>query len=568
MTSEETNRIVSEDYADLLIETTGGTPLSEEFPGATIQPINNLLSVVHIPVSQITENTIKELGYGAFPSILGPVSKEALESSGINRIRNIPSFDLRGQGVLIGIIDSGIDYTNPIFRHADGTTRITALWDQTIVSSNPPGGLFYGTEYTSNQINLALQSDNPYAIVPSKDEYGHGTMLAGIAGGNEVPESDFYGVAPESDFVVVKLKQAKKYLKDFFLIPENAVGYQENDVSFALNYLLNVFLREKKPMVICIAVDTNQSSHDGRGTLSSYVSDIASTEGIAIITAVGNEGLGKRHFSDIPDKVNGFSTVELNVGENEQGFSMELWGHNPSILSVDILSPSGEYISRIASGVDDNFEITFVFEVTVIHLDFQMIESQSGDQLILFRFDKPAPGIWKINVYERGDIRQGFDIWLPMKGFISDSTFFIRPDPYTTVLTVATSLVPIAVTAYDQTNDNLYLDASRGYTRIGVVKPDIAAPGVNITGPTLDQGFADFTGTSAAAAHTTGVAVLLLEWGFVKGNLSGMSTIEMKKLMIRGARRSVDVIYPNRDWGFGILDLYNIFDSLRTGLTV
>lgn len=568
MTSEEMNRIVSEDYADLLIETTSGTPLSEEFPGATIQPINNLLSVVHIPVSQITNNSIKEFGYGAFPSVLGPVSKEALEASGINRLRNIPGFDLRGQGVLIGIIDSGIDYTNPIFRHADGTTRITALWDQTIVSGNPPEGLFYGTEYTSVQLNQALQSNSPYDIVPSRDEYGHGTMLAGISGGNEVPESDFYGVATDSDYVIVKLKPAKKYLKNFFYIPENAVGYQENDVSFALNYLLDVFVREKKPMVICIAVDTNQSSHDGRGTLSTYVSNIAETEGIAIITAVGNEGLGKRHFSDTPDKVNGSSAVELNVGQDVQGFSMELWGHNPSILSVDILSPSGEYIPRIASGVDDHFEITFVFEATIIHLDFQMIESQSGDQLILFRFDKPAPGIWKINVYERGDIRQPFDIWLPMKDFISEDTFFIRPDPFTTVLTVATSLVPIAVTAYDQTNDNLYMDSSRGYTRIGVVKPDIAAPGVNITGPTPDQNFAVFTGTSVAAAHTTGVAALLMEWGYVKGNVSGMSSIEMKKLMIRGARRKVDVNYPNRDWGFGILDLYNIFDSLRSGLSV
>ena len=566
MTSEEMNRIVSEDYADLLIDYLGPQSILQSFPDATINPINFLLSVVHVPVELITNRTIYELGYGVMPSLLGLVSQASLEASGIRRIRNIPNFNLRGQGVLIGILDSGIDYRNPIFQNADGTTRIASIWDQTIVSDNPPENMFYGTEYSREQINQALQNENPLETVPSTDENGHGTMIAGIAGGNEVPESNFYGVAPDAEFVIVKLKPAKKYLKNFFFIPEDVLCYQENDISFALEYLLDVAARLNKPMAICIAVDTSQSSHDGRGTLSSYISLIAATEGISLIVSAGNEGNTRRHYSEITDKKIEYVTVELNVGENEKGFSMELWGLRPSIFNIDILSPSGEYIERIAAGTDAYREITFVFEKTIIHLDYQMVESQSGDQLILFRFDNPATGIWRFNVYERGNINTGFNIWLPMEGFITDNTYFIKPDPYTTVLTLGCTLLPITATAYNHIDDSLFSNASRGYTRIGDIKPNIAAPGVNIIGPSLDKTFKEFTGTSVSAAHTAGIAALLLEWGIVKGNLSSMSTIEMKKLLERGARRDMEIEYSNRDWGYGILDIFNVFDSLRAGL--
>jgi len=150
-----------------------------------------------------------------------------------------------------------------------------------------------------------------------------------------------------------------------------------------------------------------------------------------------------------------------------------------------------------------------------------------------------------------------------MEGFISDNTFFIRSDPYTTVLNLGTGRYPITVTAYNDLDDSLYIDASRGYTRTDVIKPEIAAPGVNILAPSINNSFVEVTGTSAAAAHTAGVAALLFEWGIVRGNQPFLNTLDMKILMIRGARRRLDLIYPNRDWGYGILDVYNIFDSLR-----
>lgn len=568
MTSGEVNRIISEDYADLLLEYIDEAALAQRFTDYSIQRINFLNSIVHVPVEYITNNTIVEFGYTAMPSCLGLVSRESLEASGLFRLRSIPNFNLRGQGVLIGIIDSGIDYTNPIFQYADGTSRIAAIWDQTIQGNTPPEDLHYGTVYTKDEIDLALQSGNPLSIVPTTDDIGHGTMVAGIAGGNEDPMNNFYGVAPDAEFVIVKLKQAKRYLKQFFLIPEDAVCYQENDIAFGIEFLLDVFAQLRRPMSICIAVDTSQGSHDGRGSLSSYVSLIATIEGISVSVAAGNEGNSRRHYFGRVDKVIGYDTVELNVADNESGFSMELWGQRPSIFSVEIQSPSGEVIPRIATGRDAFREISFVFESTIIYLDFQMIESQSGDQLILFRFDHPAPGIWRINVYERGDLNLPFHIWLPMEGFISNNTFFIRPDPYTTVLALGNTIIPMTATAYNYTNGSLYVAASKGYSRIGTVTPEIAAPGVNVIGPTLEHTFQEYSGTSVSAAHLSGIAALLLEWGIVKGNLSSMSTIQIKKLIIRGARKDINLEYPNRDWGYGMLDIYNVFDSLRAGITI
>lgn len=568
MTNQDVNAITSEDYADLIINYSGDENVLNSFLNAVIVKINSVYAMVHIPVQRITNNVIQQFGYGAMPRLFGLVSSASLEASGIRRLRNIPNFNLRGQGVLVGVIDTGIDYMNPAFRNADGTTRIISIWDQSIQSGNPPQREKYGTEYDRNQINQALQSDNPLDIVPSTDTNGHGTMVAGIAGGTESAEHDFFGVAPEAEFVVVKLKPAKKYLKKFLYISEEKLAFQENDILFAIDYVLQTAFALSRPIVICLAVGTSQGAHSGRGVLSGYLSLMTGTPGVATVIAAGNEGNARGHYSGKVNIATGYDVIELNIGENEAGFSMELWGQSPSIFSLDILSPSGEYVPRIAVGMNENREISFVFEQTIINIDYQMVEALTGNQLILMRFDKPAAGIWRFNVYERGDLDLGYHVWLPLREFISENTFFIRSDPYITISAPGNAGTPITTTGYNGADASLYLEAGRGYEVTGVIKPEIAAPAVGVVGPTLSKEFASFQGTSVAAAHTAGVAALIMEWGIIRGNLPGISTVEIKKLMIRGARRNPDISYPNRDWGYGILDLFNVFDSLRTGVVV
>ncbi|HWT74058.1 MAG TPA: S8 family peptidase [Mobilitalea sp.] len=563
MTAEERYKITSNDYTDILVEYNRNTRIFDRFPNSTPHIMNDRFAVLYIPVGQLTSRSISQFGYSIIPAVFGLNSERSLEASNIIRLRRLPTFNLRGEGVLLGFIDTGIDYTNPIFTHADGTTKIMALWDQTIESDKYPVPYYYGTQYLADDINQALKSNNPYDIVPSKDDIGHGTMLAGIAAGNEVPASDFSGVVPDSDLIIVKLKQAKTSIMNFYVLPEGVIGYQENDIMWGVQYVVEHARSLHRPVVICIGVGSSQGSHDGRGALSSLLSVNGNFPGVAVCIAAGNEGNSRRHFYAEIDKDIGYSTVELNVGDNEPGFSMELWGTAPNTYSIDILSPAGEYIPRIAESLRVNRDISFVFEKTTITIDYQMVESATGDQLIIMRFRNPTPGIWRFQVYGRGDLRSTFNIWLPMGKFITENTYFVQSDPYTTITSPGNSLIPITVTAYNPDNNTLYQRASRGFSRINVVKPEIAAPGVNIQAPTLDHGFTNMTGTSAAAAHAAGAAAIIFEWGIVKGNYPGIDTVEVKKFMIRGADKNPGLVYPNRDWGYGILDVYNVFDILR-----
>lgn len=564
MTQEERYKIISEEYADLFIQYYGNPAILERYQDQTVHIMNDRFAILYVPIAQITGQSIAQYGYSVFPKCYGLLSQRSLEVSGVIRIRQAPAFNLRGQGVLIGMVDTGIDYTNPIFLREDGTSRIVSIWDQTINSETGfPEGFNYGTEYNREQINQALASESPFDVVPSRDELGHGTSLAGIAAGNEVPGSNFSGVATESELVVVKLKQAKTTLRDFFAIPLDVPCYQENDIMWGVQYLIRVARLLRRPMAICIGLGTSQTSHDGRAFLSSFLSVGGDFPGITITVAAGNEGNMRRHYYSAIDPAIGYNMVELNVGENETAFSMELWGAAPSTYSIDITSPTGEYIPRITESLQVNREVSFIFETTVISVDYFMVESSAGDQLILMRFRNPTPGVWTFQVYARGDLPGSFHIWLPMDDFITDGTFFVQPNPYTTVTSPGNALVPITVTAYNPENNVLYLNASKGYTRTNEIKPELAAPGVNILSPTLDQGFQTITGTSAAAAHTTGITAMMLEWGIVRGNYPGIDAVEVKEFLIRGARRSARIQYPNRDWGYGSIDIFNVFNILR-----
>jgi hypothetical protein len=246
---------------------------------------------------------------------------------------------------------------------------------------------------------------------------------------------------------------------------------------------------------------------------------------------------------------------------------MEFWGAPPIIYTFDILSPSGEYIPRISESLIINREISFFFEKTVIDLVYNMVEEETGKQEVLLRFMNPAPGLWKFQVYGRGDLKGEFHIWLPAGDFISNDTYFNNSNPYTTLTSPSNSFVPLTITAYNSNTETLYAKASRGFSTSNILNPDLAAPGVNLQCPDLKHGFTTATGTGAAAAHAAGITALLLEWSIVNKNYPGMDTIGIKKFLIRGARRRNNLDYPNRDWGYGIIDIYDSFNILKADIT-
>lgn len=562
MTETDRESVVNDETFDLIIEYRSNPQIIDMLGDVTLHLINNVYAVVSITIEQFMQNRAR-IRYSEIPLLYGLTDEVSLDASQVFTLRNNPVLNLRGEGVIIGIVDTGIDYTNPVFIKPDGSTKILSIWDQSIDTGPPPLAADFGTIYNRDQINQALSAENPLTIVPSMDEHGHGTIMAAIAAGNDVESEEFFGVAPNADLFIVKLRQAKSIIREFFLVPEGVNCFQENHVMSAVQQCVRFARELSRPIVICLGIGSSQGAHTGRTPLNDTLNYIADLPNTAVVISAGNEGNMGRHYYGVIEPSIGSHTVEINVGEQDTGFSIELWGDTPGIYSIDLLSPAGEYIPRIPSALSVSRVISFIFEETILYIRYETIESQTGDQLILIRFKNASPGIWRFNVYGQGDLATGFHMWLPMGDFITRDTYFIQPNIYTTVLSPGTTTLPITVTAYNPVNNNLYVNSSRGYTRNNVVKPEIAAPGVNYIAPTLNKAFGKFTGTSISAAHTAGVAALILEWGTVRGNSPGMDSNELKNHIIRGAKRRQNLVYPNRDWGYGILDTFNVFENMR-----
>ena len=544
--------------------------------------VNDEYNIIYTPLDTVTPISLARYSYYTVPGLFSLLDSSSMEASGILTTFAAPALGNRGRGTLIGIVDTGIDYTNPLFRYQDGSTRIAGLWDQSIPTGEdviPPGvpayyelsGASYGTEFTREQINQALASDSPLDLVPSTDTNGHGTFLAGIAAGGSLPEQDFTGAAPECEIIVVKLKQAKRYLREFYLVSQDADAYQENDIMMGIKYLRVTAFRLGRPLIILIALGSNLGSHEGTSPLSSVVQDASRFLGRAAVIAAGNEtGRAHHHFGTIPSGQE-WDDVEIRVGpeESARGFSLELWASTADTYSVGFVSPSGEIISRIPIIARNETSIPFLLEPTVITVNYQLIESGAGKQLIFMRFENPVTGIWRVRVYNTQYFTGEFNIWLPSEGLISDETVFLRPTPDTTITMPGNTGAPITVGAYNHLNNSIYIHSSRGFTPSGIVKPELAAPGVNVMGPAVGRrinGSIPMTtrsGTSVAAAHVAGAVASLFGWGIVEGNQITMSQASVKSYLIRGAKRNPALRYPNEEWGYGALDLYETFRRIR-----
>ena len=207
--------------------------------------------------------------------------------------------------------------------------------------------------------------------------------------------------------------------------------------------------------------------------------------------------------------------------------------------------------------------IRFLLEETEITVYSNIVNTISGSQMIFIRFKNPMPGIWNITVSSALNITGAFHIWLPVRGFLSDDTYFLRPDPDTLITEPGNSRYILTVSAYNHITGGIYIHSSRGYSRSGQIKPEIAAPGVSVFGAGPNSSYVRMTGSSVAAAHAAGAAAILLNWGVIQKNDFYMNTSIIKTYLIRGAKRNPALTYPNREFGYGTLDLYQTFLSLR-----
>ena len=528
-------------------------------------------AIVHAPLSGVLPLSFTQHTYSAIPKLYGLQDTTALEAAGILPVFSQPNLMSTGQGILIGMIDTGIDYTNPLFQNPDGTSRILRLWDQTIESENTPEAVagfqpFYGTIYSQEDLNRALASEQPLELVPSTDTSGHGTFLAGVAAGRQIQSPTTASAAPDAALAVVRLKPAKQYLREFFAVPPDADAYQENDIMAAAAFLLGVAGQYQMPLVLCLGVGTSQGSHSGISPLAMQLQALSGTRGFACVTGAGNEtGFRHHYFGNLsPDQE--YEDVELRVADSTSGFSMELWADVSELYTVGFVSPSGEVIERIPMTVGQETTISFQLDATRILISYQITESSSGRFLAFLRFTGPAPGIWHIRVYPTLFVAGQFHIWLPMQGFLTEDTGFLRPDPDITITDPGNAPLLLTVSTYNHVTGSLYIHSSRGFTATGQIKPDFAAPGVEVQGPGIPPGTSRLsrqTGSSVATAITAGAVACLFSWGFTQGNDTTLTSISVKSILIRGAERKEAFRYPNRQWGYGTLNLYQAFLLMR-----
>lgn len=555
--------ILSESYADIILPSYTGFLTDYKERGAQI--FNNYYGMVHYPLEEELFQNYYEYGffYNTIPKLFTLLDLESLEASGILAVQNQPVLGLKGQDVLIGFIDTGIDYTHPAFRRPDGLSRIVGIWDQTLQTGQPPFDLNYGTAYSQEELNQALGMEDPFSLVPSRDENGHGTFLAGVAAGSALPQQSFSGAAPEALIAIVKLKPAKEYLKEIFYVTGSAPAYQSTDIMLGIRYLILLADALKKPLVICIGLGSNQGSHSGSSPLDSMLSVTDQYRGIHAVTAAGNEAGKAHHFYGTAANSGAYEAVEILVEPGTSGFCAELWGQPPEVYAVGFESPLGEVIQKLPPRISFSENISFILENTRIFVTSEIVQTVSGQQLIFIRFSDPTPGSWKIRVYTDSFNNGNYHIWLPITGFSDPDVRFLRPNPDTTLTVPSASVSTMTTAAYNAYDNSLFLNSSRGFTRTGQIKPDFAAPGVNVFGPNLRGGFTTATGTSVAAAITAGACAQMVEWGMRRTPPRIFNNTELKSLFIRGADRSRQELYPNREWGYGTLNVYQVFSSLN-----
>ena len=531
-----------------------------------VSPVSDNLQIVYMRNTSAGEVPLDRFGYRIVPKIYGlarreqgvgtPASAPGLEAAGILPVQR-PPLSLSGRGVVIAFIDTGIDFAREVFRREDGQSRLLSLWDQTLQTGSPPEGFLYGTEYTRQEINQALQAEDPYRVIPGRDDNGHGTAMASVAAGS---------AAPQADIVAVKLRPCKAYLKQYYRA-DTELAYSETDILLALRYVRQFAVPFRRPLVICLGLGTNLGDHNGNSMLDRFLEEISTDKSTCVVVAAGNEGNRRGHHEGQIQEglqtgqnlsARGEKEVEIRVGPGETGLFVEFWGNLPDAYQLRVRSPGGEEIPWSNPAFPQSLSYGFVYENTRISIYTEVVEGNSGEQVTLLRFTDPTEGIWRIGIRGVGEQESGiYHLWLPMEQFLGADTYFVESSPYVTMTEPATTGRVISFSAYDDRNDSFYQESGRGFTRNGIPKPDLTAPGVGVSTISGER-----SGSSFAAAYGAGAAALFLQWAVLEENRPFVTTKEIKNYFIKGAARDPSVNYPNPLWGYGRLNLENVFTSL------
>lgn len=521
---------------ELIVRYTGSLDgLRIRYPQIRIRELLNQYAVLIVPetlIDAVSQETVIE--YVEKPKQLYFELQAGKAASCINAVQqgmNNP-FGLFGKGTIVAVIDTGIRAESMGFRNADGSTRILNIWDQTT-----------GTEYDRSQIDEALQNETKdTAGIPGADVLGHGTQVAAIACGSS-------GVAAQADILVVKLGLAAKN------------GFpRTTQLMEALDYVVRKAIDYGKPLAVNISFGNNYGDHTGSSLLENFINDIADSWKCSICIGSGNEGLGAVHTGGtLTEDME--ETVELAVSSYETGLSIQIWKDYWDDIAVEIIAPSGRNLGRIQENsrvsrirYEDMELLTYFGEPSPFRIR-QEIYIDMIPQTVYIQ-----SGLWKFRLIPRS-IRNGrYDMWLPAQGALNFGTGFTSPDSASTFTIPSAAAKAVTVGAYDAGTGSAAPFSGRGYiVEIGgslMVKPELAAPGVNVLVPSV-SGMARVSGTSYATPFVTGSAALLMEWGIVRGNDAFLYGEKLKAYLIKGAEPLAGAAVPDTQTGWGRLCLKN-----------
>lgn len=515
---------------ELIVRYTGSLDgLRTRYPQIRIRELLNQYAVLIVPetlIDAVSQETVIE--YVEKPKQLYFELQAGKAASCINAVQqgmNNP-FGLFGKGTIVAVIDTGIRAESMEFRNADGSTRILNIWDQTT-----------GTEYDRSQIDEALQNETKdTAGIPGADVLGHGTQVAAIACGSS-------GVAAQADILVVKLGLAAKN------------GFpRTTQLMEALDYVVRKAIDYGKPLAVNISFGNNYGDHTGSSLLENFINDIADSWKCSICIGSGNEGLGAVHTGGtLTEDME--ETVELAVSSYETGLSIQIWKDYWDDIAVEIIAPSGRNLGRIQENsrvsrirYEDMELLTYFGEPSPFRIR-QEIYIDMIPQTVYIQ-----SGLWKFRLIPRS-IRNGrYDMWLPAQGALNFGTGFTSPDSASTFTIPSAAAKAVTVGAYDAGTGSAAPFSGRGYiVEIGgslMVKPELAAPGVNVLVPSV-SGMARVSGTSYATPFVTGSAALLMEWGIVRGNDAFLYGEKLKAYLIKGAEPLAGAAVPDTQTGWG-----------------
>ena len=540
------------DEWEVIVKYYGDLWIVEAELGVKAELLGDSFAILTLRPSLIPElYNFKEIEYVELPKTLTLSLYQSKMAACITSVQNRNSFGLSGNGVIVGLIDSGIDYTHPDFRDADGNSRVLFLWDQ-LGTGQPPVGFRAGTEYTNSELNAALATRQPFDVIPPMDVLNHGTAVAGIAAGNGRVNAARRGVAPEASLIVVRLGERGR---ESFA--------RTTEIMRALKYISDQASRLNMPVAINLSFGTNDGSHSGNTLFETFIDAVAHRWKSVIVAATGNEGSARHHFS--AQIASGQQIdVEFVVRTSLPSLYLSMWKSFADIVDIELISPGGQSSGILNSVV--SFRQMKLDGADVL-INFGQPSFYHGDQEIYIQISREnafiPQGIWRLRVTGRKIVEGTFHIWLPTIEEVGMETAFSVPDPSITLTLPSTAKNVISVGGYNASIGAAADFTGRGYTFQNVyVKPDLVAPAIRIMTTRTGGGYDTFTGTSMAAPFVTGSAALMMEWGIVRGNDPFLYGQRVKAFLQRGAKRRPSVTYPNPVWGYGTLCLRNTMDAL------